>query len=260
MPALLESKSNALNSFKSRTGPNPMSCVNCKRPYKESKLNDARRCSWCFKFQNLPEQLQVALEALEVDKADQGALHAFLGPLKVKEGDRAPTYEHSLRVGLTAAAIGTFMGVDARALLFAGLMHDIGKALVLMSVLGKTQNWTDADSKEMECHVTDSYRLLRGKFDFSAQVLVWHHQFQDNYYPKEIPPPLHPHSKGTAVTIAMYGRLLALADSYDALHRVNFQDGEVRARTDEEIRKLMTDRNPDQRALVENLYEAGVFV
>lgn len=236
------------------------SCSKCRRPQEESALDDAQRCAWCFKFQNLPGQLEVALEALEVEKADQEALYAFLGPLKAKEGEQAPTYEHSLRVGLTAAAIGTFMGVDARALLFAGLMHDIGKALVLMSVLSKTQNWTEADSKEMECHVTDSYRLLRGKFDFSAQVLVWHHQFQDNFYPKQIPPPLHPHSKGTEVTIAMYGRLLALADTYDALHRVNFQDGQVRARTDAEIRTLMLERNPDQRALVGNLYEAKVLV
>lgn len=235
-------------------------CSQCRRPYVESQYNDAKLCGWCFKWQGLPAQLQKTMDDLKVDSEDQKALHAFLGPLKAKEGAHSPTYNHSVRVGLTAAAIGKFVGMDARALLFAGLMHDIGKALVLMSTLSKTQSWTPEDSREMECHVVDSYRLLRGKFDFSAQILVWHHQFQDNYYPKELPVPLHPHSKAAQVTISMYGRLLALADTYDALHRVNFQDGQVRARSDEEIHGLMVGKNGDQHDLVNHLYENQILV
>lgn len=151
------------------------------------------------------------------------------------------------------------MGVDERALFYAGLLHDIGKCLTDPKVLSKTQSWSAEDAKEMEPHVMDGFRLLRGKFDFSAQILAWHHQFQRNGYPKELPPPLHPFSKGTEVAISMYGRLLALADTYDAFHRVNFQDGAVRKLSDEEIKKGMLERNPDQRVLVENLYTAGVF-
>ena len=232
-------------------------CSQCRRPF---EADTAELCAWCLRFQDLPGQLQAALDRLKVEKEDQEAIRGFLGPIQVKEGPETPTYAHSLRVGLTASAIAEFMGFDGRALLFAGLMHDIGKALTLLSTLGKTKGWTAEDSKEMECHVGDSYRMVRGKFDFSAQVLIWHHQFQQNAYPKELPPPLHAYSKGTEVTIAMYGRLLALADTYDALHRVNFQDGKVTARTDEEIRTLMRDRNPDQAALVGKLYEAKVFV
>jgi len=229
-------------------------CSRCHRP------TEFEVCLWCRKFNDLPGQLQTTLDRLEVEKEDQVAIRGFLGPIQVKEGPETPTYAHSLRVGLTASAIAEFMGFDGRALLFAGLMHDIGKALTLLSTLGKTKGWTAEDSKEMECHVGDSYRMVRGKFDFSAQVLIWHHQFQQNAYPKELPPPLHAYSKGTEVTIAMYGRLLALADTYDALHRVNFQDGRVTARTDEEIRTLMRDRNPDQAVLVGNLYDAKVLV
>jgi putative nucleotidyltransferase with HDIG domain len=208
----------------------------------------------------------LALDVARIDPPNQEALRAFLGVLRAKEAKAdegswvSPTYEHCIRVGLLACAIGKFMGVDERALLFAGLLHDIGKALVLMSTLGKTKDWTEEDNREMEGHVTDGFRLLRGRFDFSAQVVSWHHQFQGNYYPKELPKPLHEYSKGTEVTIAMYGRILALADSFDALHRVNFQDGKVRARTDEEIKTLMLERNPDQAVLVGRLYEAGVLL
>lgn len=232
-------------------------CGKCKRPCLTLNVG---LCSWCHSFIDLPGRLQATLDRLEVDKADQDALHAFLAPVRVKEPVHTPTYEHCLRVGLTAASIAEFMHMDGRALLFAGLMHDVGKALVLLSTLSKTQGWTAEDSKEMECHIEDSYRMVRGRFDFSAQVLIWHHQFQQNAYPVELPPPLHPYSKGTEVTIAMYGRILALADGYDALHRVNFQDGQVRARSDSEIRELMLARNPDQTILVTKLYEAGVLL
>jgi len=57
----------------------------------------------------------------------------------------------------------------------------------------------------------------------------------------------------------MYGRILALVDTYDALHRVNFQEGKVQQLTPTEIKERMLKNNPDQRVLVESLYNAGIL-
>jgi HD-GYP domain-containing protein (c-di-GMP phosphodiesterase class II) len=142
--------------------------------------------------------------------------------------------------------------------LFAGALHDIGKALLPLRVLGKTDEWTALDQRIMQRHVLDGYRLLRDRFDFSGEVMLWHHRFQVRGYPKRLPPPLHRYSTATRVLIMEYGRLLALADVYDALHRSNSRSkhGGLSA---EEIKEKMLEYNPDRRPLIHALYASGVL-
>jgi len=59
--------------------------------------------------------------------------------------------------------------------------------------------------------------------------------------------------------IALYGRILAIADCYDALHRVNDKFGTVQALTGEDIKEKMFQFNPDQRVLLNELYEANIL-
>lgn len=202
--------------------------------------------------------LDEAFKDLKIAEDWQASLLAFLAPLKEKGEVGQYHYLHSIRVALTAKAIGEFMGVDSKALFYAGLLHDVGKALTNPKTLGQTSCWTAEDAKEIQGHVIDGFRLLRGRFDFSASILLWHHEFQRNAYPLELPKPLHPFSKGTEVTIAIYGRLLAIADTYDAMHRVNSETGGMRL-TDPEIKVNMLKSHPDQKVLIENLYKAGVL-
>jgi hypothetical protein len=108
-------------------------------------------------------------------------------------------------------------------------------------------------------HVMDGYRLIRGQFDFSAEVILWHHRFQHNGYPADMPALLHEYSQGTRVMIQFYGRLLALADGFDAFHRVNEKYTPVDGPVGEWIREKMLEHNPDQRVLVQELYDASVF-
>ena len=148
---------------------------------------------------------------------------SFLAILKQKSEF---TYHHSLRVGLLARRIARFMHLDEKALFFAGIFHDLGKSQVPLSTLHKTVGWSNEDARIMESHVMDSYRLLRDKFDFSAGIILWHHRFQKNCYPVELPPDLHEYSQGTKVLIEEYGRVLAIADVYDAMHRKNDKFGQ----------------------------------
>lgn len=179
----------------------------------------------------------------------------FLAPLEIKD---FASYEHSIRVALLARQIGEFIHLNDVPLLYSGLLHDLGKLGTRLETLQKTDGWTEADSQEMEAHVMDGYRLIRGCFDFSAEIILWHHRFQPRQYPKEMPPSLHDYSQGTKILIPMFGRMLSLADTFDAMHRVN-DKYKSELLSGEKIRERMLSFNRDQEILVRDLFEAGIF-
>jgi putative nucleotidyltransferase with HDIG domain len=210
----------------------------------------------------LEELLESAFVNSSVKLADRTAIKAFLGPLKVKGEIGRFHYEHSLRVGILARKLAKALGLPIaaeRAMLFAGLLHDIGKALVPLDTLGKTDSWTEEDQRNIEPHVDDGFRMLRGKFDFSAQIMAWHHRFQPNCYPKEPAPLLHGYATDKELEIQVHGRLLMIADSFDAMHRVNFQYGKKQALSAQEIKRRMLENNKDWEHIVEFFYREGVL-
>lgn len=205
--------------------------------------------------------VQTTLDELEVSQEDQRAIKRYLTLLR---GKHSPSYEHSLQVGLTAREIARHLQLDEKALLIAGLLHDIGKVLVPESTLTRTVGWSDEDKQEMDDHVVDGVELLRGRFDFSAEVIARHHQFQARPYPAQLPPPLREWDPATLALIEQYARLLSLADVYQALHRPNDRFAEPAENsiglTDEQIKEQMLTLNPDQHGLIESLYRSGVFL
>jgi hypothetical protein len=196
---------------------------------------------------------------LQVSGENQRALDSFLAPLR----DKGPVYRyhymHTLRVTFLCVEVAKFMHLDQKALFYAGLLHDVGKSLVLVETLGKTSGWTETDTINIRPHVMDGYWMIRGRFDFTAEVILWHHRFQSKGYPTIIPRNIHPYCLGTKTMIEMYGRILSLCDQFDAFHRVNDANGEAIPPTGEEIKELMFKANPDQRFLLAELYEADVF-
>jgi len=201
-------------------------------------------------------QVSQAFEELSVDKADKQAIEDFLAPLKEKD---ANSYEHSLRVGLLARNIGKYLGMREKPLLFSGLMHDLGKIVIPDEILKKTENWTEEDAKAIEQHVLSGYEKIKGRFDFTAEIVLLHHRFQKKQYPEILPEHLHDYSEETKKQIFEYGRILAIADVYDALHRKNSKYGESKYLTDEEIKEKMLEGNTDRADLIESLYKAGIF-
>ena len=204
----------------------------------------------------LQTRLQMIFAEMEIPEEQRKSVAAFIEPLKIKD---LPTYEHSIRVGILSAAIAKVMRLDEKALLYAGLLHDVGKIQTNPATLKKTEGWTEADTAEVKKHVLDGYRLVRGKFDFSAEIILWHHRFQSAGYPKRLPKPLHDYCRGTNAVIPMFGRMLALADCFDALHRVNGKFGDASVATGEAIKAKMFELNRDQRALIQKLYDEHIF-
>jgi putative nucleotidyltransferase with HDIG domain len=205
---------------------------------------------------SLKARLQREFARFKITKEKQEAIKAFLLVLKNKD---LATYEHSIRVGLVASRIARRMLLDGKALLYAGILHDIGKTKTRPQTLKKTDGWNKSDTLEMKKHVLDGYEMLRGLFDFSAEIDIWHHLFQSGGYPKRVPAHLHCYCAGTKVIIPFYGRLLSIADCYDALHRVNDKFGTVQPLTGEAIKEKMLELNPDQQKLILRLYEEEVL-
>jgi len=207
----------------------------------------------------LERQFSRACKDLCISSTNRTALASTLAPLRNKHRVTRFHYAHSLRVGLLAREIGRFTYHNEKPLFFAGVLHDLGKCQSPLEVLGKTDSWSDKDQKAMQAHVMDGYRILRGRFDVSAEIMLWHHKFQDEGYPKKLPPYLHKYRETTKLLIREYGRLVALADVYDALHRTDAKHGKKIALTGKQIREKMFEFNPDRTTLVEALYKAEIF-
>ncbi|MDB5266660.1 MAG: metal dependent phosphohydrolase [Parcubacteria group bacterium] len=200
--------------------------------------------------------LERSFDELGIEPSNREAIVAFLEPLRIKH---LPTFDHSVRVGFLSRQIGAFTHMSERALFYAGTLHDVGKAQVRLELLEKMSGWTERDSREMEAHVMNGYKFIREKFNFSAEILLWHHRFQLNSYPKRLPQKLVPYSRGTSILIPLYGRFLSLADVFDASHRTNDKLKDEGVLDGALIKKNMFKWNPDQRELIQRLYNEGIF-
>lgn len=204
---------------------------------------------------------QMLNEAFESEGVAQSHRDDIKGYLQILKNRDQKTYEHSVRVGILASKIALYAakpGISAKMLLWSGLLHDIGKALIPPGVLAKTSNFTQEDYATMEPHVKYGWDMLNSIHDWTAVVIVRHHQFGRKPYPAELPP-LPEHLKDKAEMITTAARLLAMADFYDALtHRDNDKNGN-KPLTAKEKREIYMRDNADQKELAELLESVGVL-
>lgn len=205
----------------------------------------------------LEEKLQEAYFVNGITADKQESINVYLRLLANKD---IQTYSHSVRVGLLASKIGSFLHLDNKALLYAGLLHDVGKALINIESLTKTEGFDEKDFQEIKHHPDFSYRLLRGIHDFSADIAIRHHRYQTGAYPKELPEYKQPYSRATQVTIDFYAMIISLADFYDAAkNRLNDKHGKKRKLSKEELKLLVLDKHPHFRKLIGELYKCEIF-
>jgi len=124
------------------------------------------------------------------------------------------TYTHSLSVALLCITIGIKMGMRESSLIdlaCCGLLHDIGKMAVPLSILNKPGVLTEEEFSIIKQHPTIAYEHLEGTQALSSAVLrgieSHHEKYDGSGYPKGL----------KARYIPLYGRVLAVADVYDAL-------------------------------------------
>ncbi|WP_053983153.1 HD-GYP domain-containing protein [Niameybacter massiliensis] len=124
------------------------------------------------------------------------------------------TYTHSLNVGMLSVLIGKWMGLkeeQLEELFLAGVLHDAGKYKVNQNVLNKKGELNSLEYLIVKRHATESYNLIKDVDGISNAVkegvLSHHERIDGTGYPREL--------KGDE--IHLYGRILAIADTYDAM-------------------------------------------
>lgn len=185
--------------------------------------------------------------------ADQQAM--FMGSLKaltaaIDAKDRY-THGHSERVALMGARLAQAMGMDAaqvKRVHICGLVHDVGKIGVPEAVLCKTGRLTDEEFEMIKLHPEIGQRIVSQiplLEDVLPGVLHHHERWDGRGYPHAL----------AAHDIPLYGRLLALADTFDAMSSTRSYRGAMdRPRVLDEIRKCAgTQFDPELAKVFVNL-------
>jgi HD-GYP domain-containing protein (c-di-GMP phosphodiesterase class II) len=124
------------------------------------------------------------------------------------------TFNHSVNVAVVAAVFGKALGLPEsrlRRLCQAGVLHDIGKALIPDEILNKPGRLTDQEFTVMREHPAKAHALLLQVRGPDREVLLGvrghHEKYNGSGYPDGL--------RGDAV--GEFARILAVADVYDAL-------------------------------------------
>src|SRR3989344_1522162 len=208
-----------------------------------------------YNLEKLEDCVDRAFRQLHIKQNNRNSVEFLLSALKLKH---EYTYAHSLNVALIAKDISDYLGFQQKPLFFAGLLHDVGK-LTIRQELFNNGKYSEEDAKEMEMHVLNGYYIASGVHEFSAQILLRHHHFQDNGYPALIPGPLANLGKKATENIVRYARLLSLADFYVAL--TTRDDSRERITPDmlTNIRILIVDKKPHDYVLADELLRNGIL-
>lgn len=124
------------------------------------------------------------------------------------------TYHHSLSVSVMSMAIGMEMGLSKpllKDLVSAALLHDIGKIAIPITIISKPSRLTSEEFEIVKRHpVTAAVSLMKRNFvsENTFRGIISHHEKWDGTgYPNGL----------EGEDIPIFGRILAVADVYDAL-------------------------------------------
>ncbi len=124
------------------------------------------------------------------------------------------SYMHSVAVCALMVALARQTGMneeDCRAAGLAGLMHDVGKALMPLDVLTKPGKLTESEFAVIRTHPERGYGLLlggQGVLDSTLDVALHHHERMDGAgYPHRL----------VGEQISLLARMGAVCDVYDAI-------------------------------------------
>jgi putative nucleotidyltransferase with HDIG domain len=124
------------------------------------------------------------------------------------------TYLHSVAVCALMIALARKLGLDeeqTRAAGMAGLLHDLGKAMIPMAILNKPGKLTDEEFTLVKTHPQEGYKLLLGGRNISEitkDVCLHHHEKIDGSgYPKGL----------NGDTMSLFAKMGAVCDVYDAI-------------------------------------------
>ena len=124
------------------------------------------------------------------------------------------TYYHSVNVAVLSIVLGVALGMEREELChlgFAALFHDIGKVFVNKDVLNKDGKLTPTEFEEIKTHSLLGCNHIKKGYGVSntsyVGILDHHEKYEGGGYPNNL----------VGEKISWYGRIIAVADVYDAL-------------------------------------------
>ncbi|MGS0971747.1 MAG: diguanylate cyclase [Candidatus Izemoplasmataceae bacterium] len=146
----------------------------------------------------------------KIDNAYLSSIYALAATIDAKDHY---TFGHSNNVALLSKRLAKEMGYDEATVDLihsAGLLHDIGKVGIPEQVLSKPGVLTPEEREIMESHVLQSISIIKHIPNLveTVPIIISHHEHYDGTgYPRQI----------KKESIPKLGRILCLADSYDAM-------------------------------------------
>jgi len=124
------------------------------------------------------------------------------------------TFYHSLNVAIISIVLGASLNFTKKELYALGLgaiLHDIGKIFVPKEILNKPDKLDNKEWARIRNHPIIGFKFLKDKFklpvDAYKGIQMHHERWNGSGYPK----------KHSFKDISIYGRIIAVADVYDAL-------------------------------------------
>lgn len=124
------------------------------------------------------------------------------------------TFQHSVNVAIITAVLSKWLGYEGeqhKDFVLAGLLHDVGKAMIPPEILNKPGPLKGQEMEVMKQHAALGYDMLRKAkvlADYVLSGVAQHHERLDGSgYPQGI--------RGDKITAC--ARIIAIADMYDAM-------------------------------------------
>lgn len=173
----------------------------------------------CFRGSRLKLHNKTNILQYEVEQAvmtiKERELESLLLLGRASEYKDKDTASHILRVGKYSAMIMESLGgsdEDKDLMLYSAPLHDVGKISIADSILNKSSKLTEEEYNIIKTHTTKGYEILSGTkskyLQAGAIIALSHHEkYNGSGYPNGL--------KGDS--IPLYGRIVAVADVFDAL-------------------------------------------
>jgi HD-GYP domain-containing protein (c-di-GMP phosphodiesterase class II) len=123
-------------------------------------------------------------------------------------------YQQPVNVTIIALIIGKCLNLTTTEMYRLGVgafFHDIGNMLIPQEILEKSGKLTDAEYQVIKTHAFEGYRFAKDEFNLPTKsylaILQHHERYDGGGYP----------TKKAGEDISIYGRIVAIADVFDAL-------------------------------------------